>query len=58
MLRRIIYFYVYIILDFSITYRNASVLLSIRLCMSTSNSKYGSFVIKIMKIPVYKGEHS
>ena len=39
---RTIYVHAYI-LDFAITYRNA---LSIRMCMSTSNSKHGSFLYK------------
>mgnify|MGYP000287742769 FL=1 len=41
MSRTIVYFHVYILLDFPITYRNASVLI-IRMSMSTSNSKHES----------------
>ena len=42
LLRTIIYFHVYIILEFPITYRNASVFFSMRMRMSTSNSNHDS----------------
>ena len=61
MSRTIIYGHVYIILvlGFPITYTDASVLLPIRMHMSTSNSKHGCFLNKQkMKIPTQKGKHS
>jgi len=43
MLRTLLYVHVYIILDFLLTYRNTSVVFSL---------------LKVMKIPTQKGEHS
>ena len=45
------------ILDFPITYKNTSVLCQpIRMCISTSNSKHGSFLYKINKNTYPKGK--
>jgi len=58
MLRTIIYIHVYIILDFPITNRNASVL-----CQSECTCLHKTFNMvvffgKVMKILTQKGEHS
>jgi len=52
LLRTIIYFHVYIILDFPITYRNASVFFQSECAclLKTVN-------MIVMKIPTQKGEH-
>ena len=45
------------ILDFPITHKNTSVLCQpIRMCISTSNSKHGSFLYKINKNTYPKGK--
>jgi len=53
MLRTIIYIHVYIRLDFSLTYRNASVL-----CQSECACLHKTVNMVAMKIPTQKGEHS
>jgi len=55
----IIYFRVYMILDFPITYRNASVLSQIECTCLHQTVNMVVFLTKIiMKIPTQKGEHS
>ena len=49
MSRTILYFHVYIKLDFPIIYRNASVL---------CRSECACLQVPVMKIPTQKGEHS
>ena len=59
MLGTIIYFHVYIILDFPITCRNAEVLCQSECACLHKTVVCGSFsLLKVMKIPTQKGEHS
>ena len=55
----IIYFHFNIILDFSITYRNASVFRQSEcVCLHQTVNLVVFFTKKLMKIPTQKGEHS
>jgi len=54
----IIYFHVNIILDFPITYRNASVLCQSECTCLHQTVNMVVFFLKIMKIPTQKGKHS
>ena len=58
MSRTIICFYVYIILDFPITYRNESVLCQSECPCVHKTVNMVVFSLKIMTIPTQKGEHS
>ena len=59
MLRIIMYFYVYITLDFSITYRNASLLCQSECaCLYKTVNMVVFFWLKVLKIPTQKGEYS
>ena len=53
-----IYVHVNIILDFPITYRNASVLCQSECAWLHKTVNMVVFCLKIMKIPTKKGEHS
>ena len=55
MSRTILYFHVYILLDFLITYRNASVICQSEFACLHKTVNMVVFFVKVMKIPNYKG---
>ena len=58
MSRTIIYVHINILLDFPITYKNASVLCQYECACLHQTINMIVFFLKIMKIPTQKGEHS
>ena len=54
----IVHVYVYITLDFPMTYTNASVLCQAEFACLHKTVNVVVFFLKIMKIPTQKGEHS
>ena len=57
MLGTIIYFHVYIILDFPITYRNGAVRFQSECACLHKTVNIIVFLLKVMKIPTQKGQH-